>query len=331
MILFTVTGIIALTALCFWIATFVSFKHLLAQLTEATSRTRQSDFDRRLNPIFFLFKDDIGVLSENFNTTTNELNELEQRVEQGRRELAEARSDAASANKSKAEFVSFVSHELKLPMTSIKGYSDLMLAGATGPLNENQVKFLTTVHNNVNRMATLVSDLVDITRIEGGNIRLEPRAVSVSDAIDEVVTLAKTQIEQKKQTISVDIPNYLPKSWCDRTRLSQILTNLISNANKYSPEDGVLLVQAIRVDGFIQVKVQDNGLGMTLEDQRNLFTKFFRSVDEKVRDAPGTGLGLSITKNLIELQGGKIWFESEFRKGSTFFFTVPVYDEQDKK
>jgi signal transduction histidine kinase len=216
-------------------------------------------------------------------------------------------------------------------MTSIKGYSDLMLAGATGQLNENQVSFLTTIRNNVNRMATLVSDLADISRIESGNIRLEPRVVPVWDVIDEVVTLTKTQVEQKKQTITMDIPNELPKAWCDRTRLVQILTNLISNANKYTPEEGVLVVQAIRVDGLIQIKVQDNGLGMTPEDQRRLFSKFFRSTDDKVREAPGTGLGLSITKNLIELQGGKIWFESEYRKGTTFFFTVPVYQEQNKK
>jgi signal transduction histidine kinase len=334
MILFTVTGILALTALWLWIATFVAFKRLLVQLTEATSRISQGDFDQHVNPGFFLFKHEVAVLSENFNTMTSELKKLrtslEHRVEQRTQELADARKDAVSANKSKAEFVSFVSHELKLPMTSIKGYSDLMLAGATGPLNEHQVNFLTTIHNNVNRMATLVSDLVDITRIEGGNIRIEPRAVSVADVIDEVMTSMKTQIEKKQQSISMEIPTELPKSWCDRMRLAQILTNLISNANKYTPEEGVLLIQAIRVDGLIQINVQDNGLGMTAEDQKSLFSKFFRSTDEKVRDAPGTGLGLSITKNLIELQGGKIWFESEYRKGTIFFFTLPIYQDQDK-
>jgi signal transduction histidine kinase len=216
-------------------------------------------------------------------------------------------------------------------MTSIKGYSDLMLAGATGELNDNQASFLTTIRNNVNRMATLVSDLADISRIESGNLRLEPRVAPMWDVIDEVVTLTKTQIEQKQQSITVDIPAELPKTWCDRTRLAQILTNLISNANKYTPEGGTILVQAIRVDNMIQVKVQDNGLGMTPEDQAHLFSNFFRSADDKVREAPGTGLGLSITKNLIELQGGKIWFESEYRKGTTFFFSVPVYQEQDKK
>jgi signal transduction histidine kinase len=126
----------------------------------------------------------------------------------------------------------------------------------------------------------------------------------------------------------VDIPSELPKSWCDRNRLAQVLTNLVSNANKYTPEGGAITVQAIQQDSMIQIKVQDDGLGMTPEDQEKLFGKFFRSADEKVREAPGTGLGLSITKNLIEMQGGKIWFESEFRKGTTFYFTVPIKSDQ---
>jgi signal transduction histidine kinase len=335
LILFSITGVFALTALWFWIAAFVTFTRPLVQLTDATSGISQGDFNQQVKITYLLFKDEITVLSENFNKMTSELNglytSLEQRVIQRTQELAEARDEAVTANKSKSEFVSTVSHELKLPMTSIKGYSDLMLAGATGELNENQVKFLTTIRNNVNRMATLVSDLADISRIESGNLRLEPRAVPVWDVIDEVTTLIKTQFEQKHQTITVDIPSELPKAWCDRSRLTQILTNIISNSNKYTAEGGTILVQAIRTGDMIQIKIQDNGFGMAPEDQASLFSKFFRSADDQVREAPGTGLGLSITKNLIELQGGRIWFESEYRKGTTFYFTIPVHKDQDKK
>jgi signal transduction histidine kinase len=173
-------------------------------------------------------------------------------------------------------------------------------------------------------MATLVSDLADISRIESGNLRLEPRAVPVWDVIDEVITLTKTQVEQKKQHLAVNVSNELPKAWCDRNRLAQILTNLVSNANKYTPENGKIEVEAQYIDDMIQITVKDDGLGMNEEDQKKLFSTFFRSADEKVREAPGTGLGLSITKNLIELQGGKIWFKSEFRKGTSFYFTLPV-------
>ena len=327
-ILITVTSIFGLTALWFWIAAFLAFTRPLAQLTQATTNMSQGDLNQEVNTSYLLFKDEITILSENFNAMAENLGDLytslEEKVEQRTRELADARDEAVAANKSKSEFVSLVSHELKLPMTSIKGYSDLMLAGATGPLNENQTSFLTTIRNNVNRMATLVSDLADISRIESGNLRLEPRSVPVWDVIDEVVTLTNTQVTQKNQVVTVDIPAELPKAWCDRNRLAQILTNLVSNANKYTQEGGSIVVQALRKNGMIQVKVQDNGHGMTPEDQAKLFSKFFRSADDKIREAPGTGLGLSITKNLVELQGGKVWFESEFRKGTSFYFTVPI-------
>lgn len=330
-ILFTVTSVFALTALWFWISAFITFTRPLSQLTVATTKMSHGDLNQKVKPSFWLFKDEITVLTENFNAMAENLGEsyasLEEKVKQRTQDLAVARDQAVEANKSKSEFVSVVSHELKLPMTSIKGYSDLMLGGATGQLNENQVNFLTTIRNNVNRMATLVSDLTEISRIESGNLRIEPRAVPVWDVIDEVVTLTKTQITEKNQTITVDIPEQLPKSWCDRGRFAQVVTNLISNANKYSPEGAHIVVQALRVDGMIQLKVQDNGYGMTPEDQALLFNKFFRSGDEKVREAPGTGLGMSITKNLIELQGGRIWFESEYRKGTTVYFTLPVVRE----
>ena len=327
-ILITLIGIFGLTALWFWIAAFLAFTRPLAQLTQATTNMSQGDLNQKVNTSYLFFKDEITILTENFNAMAENLGDLytslEEKVEQRTYELAEAREEAVAANKSKTEFVSVVSHELKLPMTSIKGYSDLILAGATGPLNENQTSFLKTIRNNVNRMATLVSDLTDISRIESGNLRLEPRSVPVWDVIDEVVTITKTQVTQKNQVIAVDIPTELPKAWCDRNRLAQILTNLVSNANKYTQEGGSIVVQALRKNGMIQVQVQDNGYGMAPEDQAKLFSKFFRSADDKIREAPGTGLGLSITKNLIELQGGKVWFESKFRKGTSFYFTIPI-------
>jgi signal transduction histidine kinase len=244
-----------------------------------------------------------------------------------------------AANKSKTEFVSIVSHELKIPMTAMKGYSDLLIAGAMGPIADKQIDALKTIRNNVSRMAILVSDLTDISRLESGNLRLEPSMVDTGSIIEESVRLAKNQLEQKHQTMTVEISNDLPKVWYDKNRLGQVMTNLISNANKYTQDSGAITVQAIRTthacDGqeardVIQIKVQDNGYGMNAEDQEQLFNKFFRSPDDQIRAAPGTGLGLSITKNLIELQNGCIWFESEFRKGTAFYFTIPIQQQPDK-
>jgi len=246
---------------------------------------------------------------------------------------AQLYSEVEAANLAKSEFVSFVSHELKTPMTSIKGFSDLLAAGVVGPVNEAQSNFLTTIRSNVDRMSTLVSDLADVSRIEAGRLRLDFGAVLVSDVIDEVVRSIRAQIDEKKQTLNMQTLDDLPAMWGDRLRLIQILTNLVSNAYKYSPESSQISVTAEATQNqwdpsgapkVIHISVKDTGFGISEEDQKKIFQKFFRSEDQRVREAPGTGLGLNITKTLVEMQGGKIWFETEYRKGTTFHFTVPV-------
>jgi len=246
---------------------------------------------------------------------------------------AQLYGEVQRANLAKSEFVSFVAHELKNPMTSIKGYTELLAAGAVGPISEMQANFLNTIRSNVERMATLVSDLNDQSKIEAGRLRLEYKAVAIADVVDEVLRSTRRQIEEKKQTITVEIPAQLPAVWADRTRLGQVLTNLVSNAHKYTPEGGQIIVGAEAADNqwdpqgaarVVHVWVRDTGIGISVEDQPKIFQKFFRSEDQKAREAPGTGLGLNITRSLVEMQGGRIWFESEFRKGTTFHFTVPV-------
>jgi signal transduction histidine kinase len=151
--------------------------------------------------------------------------------------------------------------------------------------------------------------------------------------VEEVVRSTQRQIEEKKQRVQLELPADLPRVWADRVRLVQILTNLVSNAHKYTPAEGEVRIGAEAAENqwdpqgsprVVHVWVRDNGIGINLEDQRKIFQKFFRSEDSKAREAPGTGLGLNITRSLIEMQGGRIWFESEFRKGTTFHFTIPV-------
>lgn len=240
------------------------------------------------------------------------------------------------ANEAKSEFVSFVAHELKNPMTSIKGYSELLAGGKVGPINEMQTNFLSTIHSNVERMNTLVSDLNDNSKIEAGRLRLDYKAIAVSDVLEEVIRSTNRQLENKNQIIELKMEENLPKVWADYIRVGQVLTNLISNAHKYTPENGKLVVGAEASSNqwdpegapqVVHIWVKDNGIGINAEDQQKIFTKFFRADDEKAREAPGTGLGLNITKSLIEMQGGKIWFESEFREGTTFHFTIPVAEE----
>lgn len=237
------------------------------------------------------------------------------------------------ANVAKSDFVSFVAHELKNPMTSIKGYTELLAAGSVGTVNEMQANFLSTIRSNVERMSALVSDLNDNAKIEAGRLRLDYKPVDVADIVDEVIRSTTRQIEDKKQSVEIHLAPRLPQVWADRIRVGQVLTNLVSNAHKYTPEGGVILVGAEAANNqwdpegarqVVHIWVKDNGIGINIEDQVKIFQKFFRSDDSKAREAPGTGLGLNITKSLVEMQGGRIWFDSEFRKGTTFHFTIPV-------
>ncbi len=246
---------------------------------------------------------------------------------------AQLYSAVEQANQAKSEFVSMVSHELKTPMTAMRGYTDLLLAGAVGPVNDAQTNFLNTIRFNIERMQALVTDLADIARIEAGRLSLSFATVSIGKLIQEVVHSLQAQIDAKEQKCFIEVADGLPDVWADRGRLIQILTNLISNANKYSPEGGSMYITTEHVPNrwdeegapyVVHVAVRDTGFGIKEEDQPKIFSKFFRAEDEEIRNAPGTGLGLNITKTLVEMQGGKIWLESKFRQGSTFHFTVPV-------
>ena len=237
------------------------------------------------------------------------------------------------ANQAKSDFVSFVSHELKIPMTSIRGYTDLLLSGNFGPINEAQTSFLDTILNNVNRMNRLVTDLTDVSRLESGQMHLETQPTQLADVIQEVSSATRAQIEAKQQTLLITVPEDLPRVWADRNRLVQILTNLVSNAYKYTPENGRITIFAeemnsvnedAEVQPMVHVSVADTGLGIKEEEQKAIFSKFFRGSDDEALQSPGTGLGLNITKNLVELHDGRIWFESKYREGTTFHFIIPV-------
>ncbi len=240
------------------------------------------------------------------------------------------------ANRSKTEFISIVTHELKTPMTSIKGYTDLLKGGNAGDISDLQAQFLGTIRNNVDRMARLVSDLADTARIETGDLRIDYSSVNVKNVYNEVVRGLDSQIEEKQQTLEIDIVDELPTIYADPTRMVQVATNLISNAHKYTPEGGIIKITAraeVEVDPktgdkrrVIHHSVADTGIGMSEQELDQLFTKFFRT--SRAKDmAQGTGLGLNITKSLIQAHGGAIWVESEVGKGTTFHYTIPVYSE----
>jgi len=236
--------------------------------------------------------------------------------------------DVQKANQAKTKFISVVTHELRIPMTSIKGYTDLLRQQAVGPINEQQLNFLNVVRGNVDRMSALVADLSDISRIEAGRLKLECRSLSIEKYISEALRNLRPKISEKSQTLEVELPPDLPLVYADANRLVQVLNNLVSNAWKYSPGGGTIRLKALSDSEFVRLEVSDNGIGISEEDQVHLFSQFFRSEDPIVREEQGWGLGLNVSKHLVELMGGTIGVHSTHQVGSTFWFTLPIAEQE---
>jgi signal transduction histidine kinase len=260
--------------------------------------------------------------------------------------------EVRNANEAKSKFVNDVAHELNQPMTSIKGFTDMMIKGLAGAVNEMQVDFLSRIRFNTERMNTLIHDLLEIGRIETGRLKLDIKPNSIKSIVEDTIRSLQSQIDERKMTVELTIPENVPEIMADRARLIQIVTNLVSNAYKYSPNGGQIAIGVSQLDsiqppdvphgnwtrtdlktvkqnplGYVMCSIKDTGVGISPEDQTKLFTQFFRS--GAVRDVPGTGLGLTITKSLVELQQGAIWLETEVDQGSTFSFSMPIAGDGD--
>jgi signal transduction histidine kinase len=239
-------------------------------------------------------------------------------------ELAQREAARREATAAKSDFVSLVTHELRLPMTAIKGYTDLILGEMVGPLTAQQRDFLTTIKRSLQRMNVLINDLSDINRIDGGRMRFNLAPVELDELVAEVADELDNEITLREQTMLVDLADDLSPIVADRARLAQALRYLISNANKYTPEKGIIEVVATSTGPYVTVAVRDNGIGISEADQVQLFTQFFRSEEDQVRQQSGWGLGLALVKRLVEAHGGAIHCRSQKGQGSTFSFTVPA-------
>ncbi|HKJ37194.1 MAG TPA: ATP-binding protein, partial [Anaerolineales bacterium] len=235
----------------------------------------------------------------------------------------------------KSEFVATVSHELRTPMTSIRGYTDVLLMGAAGAMNENQTHFLNIIKSNTERLNILVNDLLDVSRIESGRVTLSPQALDLREVAEDVLeeVLRRSQEENKPMALSLDAPKKLPAVNGDLERVRQVLSNLIFNAYHYTSENGTIIVRIKPGDGDheVQVDVEDNGVGIALEDQERVFERFYRGEHPLVLATPGTGLGLSIVKQIVEMHKGRMWMKSSGvpGEGSTFSFTLPAYKKDE--
>jgi signal transduction histidine kinase len=244
---------------------------------------------------------------------------LRQHCQTGMDELAEQIQEAQQA---KHKFTSHVTHELRLPLTSIRGYTDLLRQGITGPVTEQQLNFLNVIKNNVERMSALISDLSDVNYLESGRMKLNQKLIFLDEHVEEALNSFKGRLAEKEQSLVVNIPEQSHPVYADSYRLVQIVSTLVSNAHKYTPQGGKISLRVLESSGKVRVEISDTGIGISPADQEQIFTQFFRSEHEGVREHPGWGLALHLAKKLVEAMGGEMGFESTLNQGSTFWFTL---------
>lgn len=306
--------------------------HLVEILEKAKERhteisvgeeTEQRVFDVQVSPLV----DHLGHSSGRFVV----LRDISDR-KRAEAALQQAKQAAEAANEAKSEFISVASHEMRTPITCIKGYTDLLAKFMKRWADDTHIEFLDIIRVNADRLAGLVSDLSDMARIESGRLRLDFGRVDIEAVIEEAVEALRSRTEEKEQVLRVDVPEELPPVWGDRDSLVRVTSNLLSNAHKFTPAGGriTVMAEALEEEGretVVHVAVKDNGIGIKPEELEKVFETFYRSDDRQATDLPGSGLGLSIASNLVEMQGGKIWLESVFREGTTVHFIVPTERE----
>lgn len=312
-----------------------------------TVRTVSHDKNYSIRATTSLNRDEVSTLIESFNEMLGQIqqrdgalqrahSELEQRVRERTTQLAVANKELDLRNREveratqmKSKFLASMSHELRTPLNAIVGFSDLLAEGTPGQLNDKQKRFINHIKQGSAHLLQLINDILDLSKIEAGQLELRSEEFLVKDALPEVLStiqqlaMAKNiRVEQKVESKS------LVKA--DRVRFKQILYNLLSNAVKFTPKDGLISIDCVDVWDFVRVSVTDTGIGIRPEDQKVVFEEFRQIEGSADRAQEGTGLGLAITKRLVEQQGGQIGVESELGKGSRFTFTLVAAESKSK-
>ena len=233
-------------------------------------------------------------------------------------------TEQKAIDKMKSDFIGLVSHELRTPLTSIIGFVSFILDGKAGPINDRQRNSLERVERQSKRLAALISDLLDVSRIESGRIQMEREPVPLGQVVRHRIEEIRPQAESKKIVIDTQLPEDLPTVVGDEARLGQVVTNLVGNAIKFTPENGRITIKLSREGSLVRAQFIDTGPGIPEDEQSKIFDKFYQVSDIHTRQQGGSGLGLAITKSIIEAHGGMIWLRSTAGRGSNFQFALPI-------
>ena len=254
-------------------------------------------------------RDELGALAANVNRMNDELDRLYRELE--------------TASKHKSEFLANMSHELRTPLNSIIGFSQVLRERMFGEVNEKQEEYLDDILSSAYHLLSLINDVLDLSKVEAGQVKLEVAPFSLREALESGVVMVRERATLDGVRVAYSADPEVDLVEGDERRIRQVIFNLLSNAVKFTPDGGAVDVSAAQVNGEVRVSVADTGPGLAPEDHDRIFEEF-QQTDLGLEQREGTGLGLALSKRLVELHGGRIWVDSELGRGSTFVFTLPA-------
>jgi PAS domain S-box-containing protein len=314
---------------------------MLSYITDSADREKAKvNFDRALSGEAFIIVEEYGeslpkrhwyenVYSPlededaNIMGLTLLLSDITERKE-AEMALIQAKVLAENSNRTKSEFIANMSHELRTPLNSVIGFSQILAEEMFGDLNEKQMKHVSNIQRSGNHLLGLINDILDISKIESGNMKYEPENINLQKSINEVILLMEPMIKTKFMDFKFDMESENFEIYADKKKIEQIMYNLLSNAIKFTPNYGKVLINTTIIDDYIQISVSDTGIGIPLNEQQTIFYPFKQVESSENRTYEGTGLGLAIVKHFVEMHSGEIEVESEVGKGSTFTVTIPI-------
>ena len=254
-------------------------------------------------------RDELGALAANVNRMNDELQRLYRELE--------------TASEHKSEFLANMSHELRTPLNAIIGFSQVLREGISGEVNAKQAEYLDDILTSAGHLLALINDILDLSKVEAGQVELEVRPFSLREALERGVVMVRELATEDGVQVELSAGPEVDVVEGDERRIKQVIFNLLSNAVKFTPAGGEVDVTAARENGEVRVSVADTGPGIAQGDRERIFEEF-QQAEAGLDQSEGTGLGLALSKRLVELHGGRIWLESELGKGSTFVFTLPA-------
>ncbi|MFH1778163.1 MAG: ATP-binding protein [Candidatus Omnitrophota bacterium] len=307
----------------------------IKKLHEATEKIAKGNLEYKIeintNDEIEQLADAFNVMTRDLKKTTVSIDNLNAEVAERRKrekELEEAKKAAEIANHAKSDFLANMSHELRTPLNAIIGFSEVLRDEGFGKVNEKQREYIIDILDSGKHLHSLINDLLDLSKIESGKVKLYLTEVNFKELIENSVVMIKEKALKHGIKISVDIKDNVENIRADERSIKQVIYNLLSNAVKFTPDGGDVGIEAQQTDKELLVTVWDTGIGIEDKDKNKIF-KAFEQIDSGIsRQYEGTGLGLALSKKIVELHGGRIWFESEGEnRGAKFNFTIPWYKQ----